>query len=102
MALWFSDDVKQKLAEKHGVSVDEVRQCFENLEGDFIKDTREEHLTEPLTWWFVSETNKRRLLKVCFIARKIKTESGVETRVDIKTAYPPPAEDIELYKRLGM
>lgn len=102
MPLWYSEDVRKKLAEKHGVSEDEVRQCFENLEGDYIKDTREEHLTDPPTYWFVSETNKRRVLKVVFIARKVKTESGTETRVDIKTAYAPDADDIELYKRRGM
>ena len=102
MPLWYSEDVRKKLAEKHGVSEDEVRQCFENLEGDYIKDTREEHLTDPPTYWFVSETNKRRVLKVVFVARKVKTESGTETRVDIKTAYAPDADDIELYKRRGM
>ncbi|SRR6266446_5866769 len=102
MALWYSEDVRRKLAEKHGVSEDEVRQCFENLEGGYIKDTREEHLTDPPTYWFVSETNKRRVLKVAFIARKIKTESGTETRVEIKTAYAPNADEIELYKRRGM
>jgi len=102
MPLWYSEDVRKKLAEKHGVSEDEVRQCFENLEGDYIKDTREEHLTDPPTYWFVSETNKRRVLKVAFIARKVKTESGTETRVDIKTAYAPDADEIELYKRRGM
>jgi hypothetical protein len=72
------------------------------LEGDYIKDTREEHLSDPPTYWFVSETNKRRVLKVVFVARKVKTESGTETRVDIKTAYAPDADDIELYKRRGM
>jgi uncharacterized DUF497 family protein len=102
MALRFSDDVKKKLAEKHGVSEDEVRQCFENLEGEYVMEKRPEHLTDPPSHWFVAETNKRRLLKVVFIARKIKTESGSETRVDIKTAFPPDTADIELYKRLGM
>jgi uncharacterized DUF497 family protein len=102
MPLWYSEDVRKKLADKHGVSEDEVRQCFENLEGDYIKDTREEHLTDPPTYWFISETNKRRVLKVAFVARKVKTESGTETRVDIKTAYEPDANEIELYKRRGM
>ncbi len=101
MPLRFSDDVKKKLAEKHGVSEDEVRQCFENLEGEYVKETRIEHLTDP-PHWFVAETNKRRLLKVVFVARRIKTESGTEIRVDIKTAFPPDSVDIDLYRRLGM
>ncbi len=101
MALRFSDDVKKKLAEKHNVSEAEVRQCFENRDGDYIKDTREDHRTEPPTYWFVAETNKRRLLKVAFVARKVKTESGSETRVDIKTAYAANADEIEIYNRYG-
>jgi len=102
MALWYSEDVRKKLAEKHKVSEDEVRQCFENsLDGNYIKDTREEHLTDPPTHWFISETNRLRVLKVVFVARKIKTESGYETRVEIKTAYPPSPTEIEIYNRLG-
>ena len=101
MALWYSDDVRKKLSERHKVSEDEVRQCFENLDGEYIKDTREEHRTDPPTFWFIAETNRRRLLKVCFVAKKIKTESGSETRVEIKTAYPPNAEEIAIYKRFG-
>jgi len=101
MGLRFSDDVKRKLSEKHQVSEDEVRQCFENRDGDYIKDPREEHQTDPPTHWFVSETNKRRRLKVCFVARKIKTESGHEVRVDIKTAYPPDEIEIAIYERFG-
>jgi uncharacterized DUF497 family protein len=35
MALKCSSAVKQKLAEKHGVSLEEVQQCFANREGGF-------------------------------------------------------------------
>jgi predicted nucleotidyltransferase component of viral defense system len=101
MPLRFSEDVLKKLAEKHNVSEAEVRQCFENRDGNYIKDTREEHRTDPPTYWFVSETNKRRVLKVCFIARKINTESGSETRVEIKTAYAANVDEIDIYNRIG-
>jgi uncharacterized DUF497 family protein len=100
MPLWFSDEVSKKLTERHKVSEAEVRQCFENTEGKFHKDTREKHQTDPPTWWFIAETNKRRRLKVCFIAKKIKTESGDETRVEIKTAYSANADEVALYERL--
>jgi hypothetical protein len=101
MPLWYSDDVRKKLAEKHKVSEDEVRQCFENREGDYLEDPREEHRTDPPTHWFVAETNRLRVLKVVFVARKIKTESGSEIRVDIKTAYPANPTEIDIYNRLG-
>jgi len=101
MPLWYSDEVRRKLAEKHKVSEDEVRQCFENREGDYLEDTREEHRTDPPTHWFVSQTNRLRVLKVVFVARRIKTESGSETRVEIKTAYPANPTEIDIYSRLG-
>jgi hypothetical protein len=101
MPLWYSDEVRKKLAEKHKVSEDEVRQCFENREGNYLEDMREEHRTDPPTHWFVAETNRLRVLKVAFVARKIKTESGSETRVEIKTAYPANPTEIDIYNRLG-
>lgn len=73
MPLWYSDEVRKKLAEKHKVSEDEVRQCFENREGDYLEDTREEHRTDPPTHWFV----------------------------EIKTAYPANPTEIDIYNRLG-
>lgn len=37
MPLKFSEDVAKKLTEKHNVTQDEVRQCFENREGRFLR-----------------------------------------------------------------
>ena len=101
MPLKFSDDVAKKLAEKHNVTQDEVQQCFANVEGKFLKDPREEHQTNPPTHWFIAETNRLRLLKVVFVASKVKTETGTETQIDIKTAYPPDANEIAIYDRYG-
>jgi hypothetical protein len=36
-----------------------------------------------------------------FIARKVETADGPRTQVEIKTAYPPDLQDIELYERRG-
>lgn len=55
MPLKFSEDVAKKLTEKHNVTQDEVRQCFENQEGRFLKDKREEHQTNPPSHWFIAE-----------------------------------------------
>lgn len=43
MALICSSAVNQKLAQKQGVSLEEVQQCFANREGNLLEDTREEH-----------------------------------------------------------
>lgn len=59
--------IDNKLDAKHGVSLDEIDQCFENKCGFFLVDDREDHKTDPATLWFVAETNKGRLLKVIFI-----------------------------------
>ena len=96
-----SPRVRKKLAEKHQVTEEEIRQCFLNFEGNYLRDLREDHQTDPPTWWFVSETNRRRKLKVVFIARKVETADGPRTQVEIKTAYPPDLQDIELYERRG-
>lgn len=69
MALKCSSAVKQKLAEKHGVSLGEVQQCFANREGGLLEDTREDHKTDPPTQWFIAETDYGRRLKVVFILK---------------------------------
>jgi hypothetical protein len=102
--IWISDRVKLKLAEKHGgVTADEIHQCFQNLDPDYnyLRDTREEHASDPPTYWFISETNQRRKLKIAFIARKVDTPDGPKVRIDIKSAFPPDADEIELYARRG-
>jgi hypothetical protein len=92
-----SPKVAAKLQEKHGVTPDEVRQCFINREGGFLEDTREEHRTDPPTQWFVAETNKQVRLKIVFIQRQ--TAAG--PRIDIRTAYPPNDEEIRIYEKYG-
>ncbi len=69
----------------------EVEQCFENRDGSFLKDSREAHLTDPPTLWFIAETNKGRLLKVCFVNQ--------ENKIFIKTSYEPNSAEIEIYNR---
>jgi len=89
--------VAAKLAEKHGVTADDVRQCFENRDGGFLEDDREQHRTDPPTQWFIGETNQRRKVKVVFIQRQ--TASGV--RIDIRSAFPPNEEEIRIYEKFG-
>ncbi len=103
MSIFISPRVSAKLEEKHGVTEEEIRQCFLNIpEGyTYIRDVREQHETDPPTVFFIAETNRRRKLKVCFIARPIKTPNGDKVRIDIKTAYPPDESEIENYETFG-
>lgn len=86
----FSDKILEKLHNKHdGVTQTEVLECFDNSDGRLLEDTREEHKTVPPTQWFISETNRGKKLKVCFVYDE-KTN-----KVHIKTAFKP--NDIEIY-----
>ena len=92
--LIISAAIEQKLAGKHGVSRREVEQCFENCEGEHLEDTREEHLTDPPTRWFIALTNRGRLLKIVFMLK--------DGKVWLKTAYEPNDTEIRIYNRLAL
>lgn len=92
-SLVISSDILEKLREKHGVTVREVEQCFENKIGSYLEDTRKQHKTDPSTLWFVAPTNCGRILKVMFIF--------LDGNIHIKSAFEPSQEVIELYDRLG-
>lgn len=89
MPIIISRKIQEKLIEKHGVSVREVAQCFDNVFGSFLIDTREVHRSDPPTLWFIAPTNKDRLLKVCFI------QKGED--IYIRTAYEPNIDELNIY-----
>ncbi|MAZ05477.1 ADP-ribosyl-(dinitrogen reductase) hydrolase [Marinobacter sp. SS8-8] len=93
MALKCSSAVKQKLAQKHGVSLEEVQQCFANREGNLLEDIREEHKTDPPTQWFIAETDYGRRLKVAFM---LKGDDII-----IKTSYEPNQTEDGIYRKFG-
>lgn len=102
MAIHMSDRIRKKLAERHGVTEEEVCQCFRNVEGEYLLDGREEHRSNPPSYWFIAETNKRRKLKIVFIAQAVENPDGTKkTRIDIKTAYPPDPVEVGIYERHG-
>ena len=92
--LFMSKDVEEKLKTKHDVVPREVQECFNNRLRTYLEDTKEDHKTNPPTWWFVGETDLERELKVCFIYRK-----GVG--YEIKTAYEPNGQEREVYLRVS-
>lgn len=93
MALKLSNKILEKLASKHGVSKDEVEQCFANRTGKYLGDTRENHRSTPPTHWFIAETNYGRKLKIAFIVEG--------NDVFIRTAYPPNKDELHIYKKYG-
>lgn len=67
MNLKISDHVRNKLLRKHGVGEQDILECFANRCGGWLRDQREKHQTDPPTVWFVSKTDRGRLLKVVFV-----------------------------------
>lgn len=86
-----SEDIMEKLRAKHCVSVREIEQSFENLYGQLLTDSREEHKTNPPTLWFVAPTNLGRVLKVVFMNK--------DGKIHIKSAYTPSQAVIDLYEK---
>lgn len=92
MRLIVSAAVLQKLRTKHHVTIDEVEQCFLNQTKVFLEDNRTEHMTMPPTMWFISETDRGRVLKVVFIEHP-------PTVYQLKTAYEPSTEEERIYDK---
>ena len=94
MSLLISPQIKNKLANKTPpVSRDEILQCFANRTGKMLIDTRAEHLTHPVTQWFIAETDYGRKLKIVFIQ--------LDADIAIKSAYDPNAEELRIYIKYG-
>lgn len=92
MALRISPKVLAKLASKSPpVTKEEVEQCFATRTGGYLMDTREEHLTNPITRWFISETYYGRKLKIAFVP-----EGG---DIHLRTAYDPNPTELRIYTR---
>lgn len=89
-AIVISPAMLEKLETRHSVSRREIEQCFENREGDYVEDTREEHRTDPATLWFVSPTNQNRKLKVIFVFR--------DGNIYIKSAFDAKDSHVETYE----
>lgn len=94
MALIISTQVRNKLANKTPpVTQEEIAQCFANRTGQMLIDTRADHLTNPMTRWFISETDFGRKLKIAFIP--------AQGNIVIKTAYDPNAVELSIYADIG-
>lgn len=87
-----SPEIVEKLKTKHGVSPQEVYQCFLNRHGPFFLEERPEHKTNPPSWWFVADTDTCRTLKVVFV--------GYSDHFAIKSAFEPEDGQDDEYETL--
>lgn len=92
MGLIISDAVRAKLTAKHQVREDEIEECFSNIEGKYLKDTRDDHKTDPETQWFIASTNYGRLLKVVFMLYP-------DGSIHIKSAFEPNSIEKSIYNK---
>jgi uncharacterized DUF497 family protein len=83
MRLVVYPEIEQKLLEKHRVSVAEVEQAFLNRTSPMAKEVRPQHLGKDPRYWFISETDLGRRLKVVFV------DDATEPAPVIITAYEP-------------
>ena len=88
--IYVSLSVEKKIREKHGVTIKEVHECFQNRTGCLVMDERERHRTWPPSEWFIAETDRRRVLKVVFIVED-------DESIPVKTAYEPSNREEEIY-----
>jgi len=92
--LIISPEIEQKLARKHGLKRTDIEQCFRNRLRSYLIDKRLEHLTDPLTEWFISENDRGELIKVVCIF-----ENGL---IFLKSAFTPNEIEISIYNTMSV
>lgn len=92
-AFKISPRVREKLtAPDHAVTMDEIVECFMNMEGPAFQDDRADHVTDPPTQWFVAETDRRRVLKIVYVE--------YPDFFAIKSAYQATQKWVNLYAEM--
>lgn len=94
MAIKISPSVREKLTNKHRVNEDELEQCFANRTHGVLIDVRADHRTNPITRWFISETDVGRKLKIAYMP------FGEDTH--IRTAYEPNPQELAIYNKAAL
>jgi hypothetical protein len=83
--------IEQKLAIKHQVTVEEVNEATANRVGNLLEEMRPANQGTLKRYWFISETNRGRKLKVVFAT------DGTGDPILI-TAYSPNVIEEKLYE----
>lgn len=92
----FHYSIEEKLKTRHGVTQDEVIECFDNVTNGFLIDEREDHKTDPPSHFFIAKTRKGRSLKVVFMYFADKKEFV------IKSAFDANDKAIKFYKKMTL
>lgn len=95
MKLEISKKIRDKLRDKHSVTIREVYECISNIEGELLEDTAEQHQTIPPSVWFIAPTDRGRMLKVVLVP------VPDEGKVYLKTAFDAKTKHIEVYNNLN-
>ena len=95
MILHISNEIENKLRDRHGVDQFDILQCFGNQTRSTLLDDREEHKTDPPTQWFIAETDFGRRLKIVFIQLNALD-------VVIKSAYEPDENEERIYQKYSV
>lgn len=85
--------IAEKLAHKHSVSVPEIYQLWMNRMGRILMEHRERNQGRFPRYWFLSETDAGRRLKVVF------TEDPNFEAPVIITVHPPTPEAEVIYEK---
>lgn len=91
MAVYISSKVKKKIKDKHGLTLDEVFEAISGRLAGFLEDTREEHKSDPPTYWFIGSTDFGKLVKIAFIFK--------DGTMIIRTAYEANQRELAIYKK---
>ncbi|MGY5797064.1 hypothetical protein [Rheinheimera faecalis] len=94
MAIKVSPRVRDKIENKHGLTIAEVHEAISGRLGKFLKDQREEHKSDPPTLWFIGSTDFGKAVKVAFIFK--------DGHMIIRTAYIANAKELEIYNNYAM
>lgn len=70
-----------------------MEQCFANRIGRLLEDQRARHKTHPPTLWFLSQTNRGRILKVVYI------QNG--QAIHLKSAFALNTDELAIYAKYG-
>lgn len=93
MNIRISEEVLKKITARN-ITRTEVEQCFMNVEYGYCEDARAQHLTNPLTKWFVADTDRGRRLKIMFVPEK----GGI----DLKSAYEATEDVYRIYRKYAV
>jgi hypothetical protein len=89
--LIISLDIEAKLLNKHQLRRVDVERAFLNRDGNYLQDTRAQHLTNPITEWFISENDRGQRIKIVFVA--------LDGQLHLRTAYLANPEEIRIYEK---